>query len=213
MPTTLQRRLNELVASYNAHLSHPAREALALLPPGWLEPVRGMIERAQQILDESEFGTFRWTAFDTKRGRLLASWSGAGDADVLIDQIVEEAAHEVAHTCIECGAATLFAVSDMDGPRCLFHAALRKGRHHARSWEISALELVNTLRGGPGGWGSLSPKAIAAALPILIQEAAAYYRAPDQDAPTIARQIHEAFQTLERSLRPFDRSGAAATDG
>lgn len=212
MPTTFQGRLHDLVVSYGTHLSRPAREALAALPPGWLEPVRGMFDRVEQILGESEFGTFRWTAFDTRRGSLLASWSGAGDSEVLIDQIVEEAADEVARKCVECGSTTFLGAADVDGPRCLFHAALRSGRHHARAWELSAIELVNALRGDRGDWGALNPKAIAAALPVLIQEAASYYRAPDQDVHTISRQLHEALQMLEGYLRPFDSSQAVATD-
>lgn len=212
MPITFQRRLHELVATHGAHLSRPAREALAVLPPGWLEPVRHMIDRVEQILGESELSTFHWTAFDKRRGSLLASWSGAGDSEVLIDQIVEEAADEAANKCIECGSESLFSVSDLDGPRCLFHAALRSGRLHARAWELSAMELVNTLRGERGGWGVLSPKAIAAALPVLIHEAAAYYRAPDQDAHTITRQIREAFEALEGYLRGFEPPEVVATD-
>ncbi len=208
MTFTLQARLQDLIALYSAHLSGSAREALGSLPPGWIKPVRNMVDRVEQILGEAEFGTFRWTAFDKKRGSLVASWSGASDSEGLIDQIVEEASGEAANCCVECGSSTLIGVSYVDGPRCLFHGALKSGRNHAKSWEHSTIELVNALSEKRGAVEAVSPKTIASALPMLIEAAADYYRSPDQDAPAISRQIREAFDRLDEHLRGFGSAGA-----
>ena len=212
MPFTFQKRLHDIIALYGRHLSGSARDALGSLPPGWIEPVRSMFDGVEQILDEAEFGTFRWTAFDKKRGSLLVSWSGARDSEVLIDQIVEAAADQTARRCVECGSSTIVGLSDLDGPRCLFHAALRSGRDHAKAWELSVIDLVNMFRGEWEGIRTISPKTVAAALPMLIQEAATYYRSPDQDARTISQQIREAFEGLDEYLRTFENSDAIPTD-
>ena len=212
MTSTLQGRLQDLVASYSSHLSSSAREALSALPPGWLELVTSMVDRVEQILEETEAGTFRWTAFDLKRGRLVASWSGASESEVLIDQIAEEASGEAAHRCIECGSSALLSVSYGDGPRCLFHGALKSGRNQAEAWKLLKSEIVNALSERRETVDVLNPKAIAAALPMLLEAAADYYRFPDQDAPAITQQIREAFDRLDRRLRGFGSAGTAYTN-
>ena len=203
MAFSLPQFLPDLITAYRAHLSKSAREALGALPPGWLAPVHSMLDRVEQVLSEQEQRTFRWTAFARQDGNLLATWSGADESVTLIDQIVEEAHDEAANRCIECGTPTLAGVQDAEGPRCLFHAALKSSRDRAKAWEVSALELVQALK-GQGSAMAASPKAVAAALPLLMREAAAYFRSPDQDARAITRQLREALGRLEKDLRALD---------
>lgn len=212
MTFTLQGRLQDLVASYSSHLSNSAREALSSLPPGWLELVRNMVDRVEQVLGEAESGTFRWTDFDRKRGRLIASWSGASESEVLIDQITEEASDEAANSCVECGSSALMGVPYEDGPRCLYHGALKSGRNRAEAWKLTKSELVDALSERRKTADVPSPKAIAAALPMLLEFATDYYRYPDNDAPAITQQIQEAFDRLNRHLRKLGSVEAAHTD-
>lgn len=212
MPIALQGRLQDLVSSYGSHLSNSAREALSSLPPGWLKPVRSMVDRVEQILGEAESGTFRWTTFDRKRGRLVASWAGASDSEVLIDQISEEASAEAANSCIECGSSAHTSASYEDGPRCLFHGALKTGRNQAQAWNLIKRELVDVLSQRRQMEVVLSPKAIAAALPTLLEVASDYYRSPDQDAPAITQQTREAFERLDKHLRELGPVAAVHTD-
>ena len=65
-------------------------------------------------------------------------------------------------------------------------------------------DFINALKRDRETGGAVTPKTIAAALPMLIQEAAAYYRSPDQDAGAISRQIREAFGNLEKRLCSFE---------
>jgi len=196
--------LPDLITAYRAHLSKSAREALRALPPGWLAPVHSMLDRVEQVLSEKEQRTFRWTGFSRKNGNLLAKWSGADESVTLIDQIVEEAHEEAANCCIECGTPTLLKAQEPEGPRCLFHAALKSGRDKAKAWELAALEMVQNLRGESAGMATINPKAVAAALPLLIKEAAAYFRAPDQDVRALTGPLREALQKLEQELHALD---------
>ena len=209
MPFDLQRQVRDLIASYGAHLGNLSSEYLSSLPGGWLGLVRGMLDRVEQVLSDSEQRTFRWTSLARQRDGLVVQWAGAEASGDLVDQIVEETLGEARNTCVDCGASTLLGVWDGDGPRCLFHATLRSGRGRIKEWNLSTLELIRALQGGidPKSSVHFQPKAIAAALPLLISEAAAYFRDPDQDAKAITQQLRDALSRVEAQLR---RSGGVS---
>ena len=203
MPFDLQKQVRDLIAAYGTHLGNLSSEYLSALPAGWLGPVRGMLDRVEQVLSESEQQTFRWTALVRQRDQLVVTWAGAEASGDLVDQIVEEALGEARNTCVDCGASTLLGVWDPDGPRCLFHATLRSGRGRIKELNLSALELIRALQGSLGqrSPATFHPKVIAAALPMLISEAAAYFRDPDQDAKAITQQLRDALGRMEAQLR------------
>lgn len=209
MPFEPQRQVRDLIASYRVHLGNLSSEYLCSLPSGWLDLVRSMLDRVEQVLCDSEQGTFRWTALLRQRDRLVVTWDGAEASGDLVDQIVEETLGEARNTCVDCGASALLGVWDVDGPRCLFHATLRSGRGRIKEWNLSTLELLRALPGslGPKASLQLQPKTIAAALPLLISEAAAYFRDPDQDAKAIMQQLRDALSRMEAQLC---RSGGAS---
>lgn len=200
MPLEHQRQIRHLVASYGVHLGDTVRESLRSIPRGWINVVRGMLDRVEQILCDSEQRTFRWTKLVQQDEHLAVQWSGAESSDDLIDQIVEETLGEARNTCVDCGASTLLGCWDTDGPRCLFHATVRSGCDRIKEWNLTALELMRALQGGIGSTlpTRLHPKTAAAALPLLIREATAYFREPDQDATAITQQLREALNRLER---------------
>lgn len=199
MPLEHQRQIRHLVASYGVHLGDTVLESLRSLPKGWINVVRGMLDRVEQILCDSEQKTFRWTKLIQQDEHLAVQWSGAESSDDLIDQIVEETLGEARNTCVDCGASTLLGRWDTDGPRCIFHTTLRSGCGRIKEWNLSALELIRALQGSIGSTfpAHLHPKTAAAALPLLIREAAAYFREPDQDAPELSQQLREALNWLE----------------
>jgi len=200
MPLEHQRQMRQFVASYGVHLGDAVLESLRSIPKGWFNVVRGMLDRVEQILCDSEQRTFRWIKLARQDEHLAVQWSGAESSDDLIDQIVEETLGEARNTCVDCGASTLLGRWDTDGPRCLFHASVRSGYGRIKEWNLSALELMRALQGGFGSTlpTRLNPKTAAAALPLLIREAAAYFREPDQDATEISQQLREALNWLER---------------
>ena len=209
MPFDLQRQVRDLIASYGAHLGNISSEYLSALPGGWFDLIRSMLDRVEQVLSDSEQRTFRWTALVRQRDHLVVKWEGAEASSDLVDQIVEETLCEARNTCVDCGASTLLGVWDADGPRCLFHATLRSGRGRIKEWNLSTLELLRAFQGSIGAKssGQFQPKTIAAALPLLIGEAAAYFRDPDQDAKAITRQLRDALSRMEMQLR---RNGEAS---
>jgi len=208
MPFDLKGQIRAIIASYGTHLGDLSSEHLCSLPRGWLDLIRGMLDRVEQVLCESEQGTFRWTALLRQRDHLVIQWAGADASGDLVDQIVEETLGEVRNTCVDCGASTLLGVWDADGPRCLFHATLRSGRGRVKEWNLATLELLRAFQGSisPKSSEALQPKTIAAALPLLISEAAAYFRDPDQDAKAITQQLRDALTRMEAQLL---RSGGA----
>lgn len=203
MPIELQRQVRDLIASYGAHLDESVPKTLRSIPEGWINVVRGMLDRVEQILADSEQITFHWTKLARRRERLVVQWAGAGASGDLIDQIVEETLGEARNTCVECGASALVGLWDPDGPRCLFHATLRSGYGRVKEWNLTALDLLRALQLSVGSSlpANLNPKTIAAALPLMIREAAAYFREPDQDAKAIAQQLRDALTRLEEQLR------------
>ncbi|WP_034853929.1 hypothetical protein [Inquilinus limosus] len=92
------QRLKQMLKSCGARVDARVREQLAALPAGWSRSVSGMFARVERILTDEERQTFRWTEVRDRDGRLAASWSGARDSGVLIDQIVEEAATDLSET-------------------------------------------------------------------------------------------------------------------
>ncbi|GAB4366003.1 MAG: hypothetical protein Kow00114_23680 [Kiloniellaceae bacterium] len=214
MPFELKRQVRHLVASYGAHLGDLSSDYLNSLPRGWLDLVRGMLDRVEQVLCDSEQETFRWTALLRQRDCLVAQWAGAEATGDLVDQIVEETQGEARNTCVDCGASTLLGVWDADGPRCLFHATLQSGRGRIKDWNLATLELLRgfqeSISQKPGV--HFQPKTIAAALPLLIGEAAAYFRDPDQDAKAITQQLREALYRMEVQLRRSGRTSVQSTD-
>jgi len=209
MPFELQRQVRNLIAAYGAHLGDLSSEYLCSLPSGWLHLIHGMVDRVEQVLCESEQVTFRWTALMRQRDHLVVHWTGAEASRDLVDQIVEESLEEARNACVDCGASTLLGVWDADGPRCFFHATLRSGRGRIKEWNLSTLELLRAFQGGISQKSSvhLQPKTIAAALPLLISEAAAYFRNPDQDVKAITQQLWDALSRTEAQLR---QSGGAS---
>lgn len=214
MPFELQRQVRDLIASYGAHLNGFSPECLRSLPAGWINVIRGMLDRVEQILCDSEQGTFRWTKLARKRDRLVVQWSGAEASGDLVDQIVEETLGEARNTCVDCGASTLIGLWDPDGPRCVFHATLRSGRGRIKEWNLSTLELIRALQGSVESTlpASLHPKTIAAALPLLIREAAAYFREPDQDAKAIMQQLREALSRMETQIHQHTKKPLSLVD-
>jgi hypothetical protein len=166
------QRLKQMLKSCGARADAKVREQLATLPAGWARSVTGMFARVERILTDEERQTFRWTEIRDRDGRLAASWSGARDSGVLIDQIVEEAA------------------TDVSDPS-------------PAAWKDSAAELAQSIRGMAAKATSqaAAAKAAAAALPVLIAEAQAYFRTPDGDSGAITQQIREALQRLDREAR------------
>jgi hypothetical protein len=204
------QRLKKLQKTAAPRLDTAAREALSTLPPGWAGIVGGMIAQVERVLTDEEFESFRWNDFGTEDGRLAVSWSGAGDSQELIDQIVEEAVDASAATCADCG---LPALKHEDGskPLCLVHSGLGRAARGkaalgkaAREWLVSPAELSRAIREvvakklSPAAG---APKAVAAALPALLAEAQTYFRAPDADAVALVKQIREALHRLEGEVK------------
>jgi hypothetical protein len=214
MPFEPQRQVRELIASYGAHLDRFAPDYFRSLPRGWIGVVRGMLDRVEQILYDSEQTTFRWTTLSRHRDRLVVRWRGADASGDLVDQIVEETLGEARNTCVDCGASTLVGLWDPDGPRCLFHATWRSGRGRIKEWNLSALDLIRALQGSVGSTlpSSFHPKAVAAVLPLLMREAADYFREPDQDAKAIAQQLREALNRMEGQFHRHTRTPLSLVD-
>jgi hypothetical protein len=202
MPFELQRQVRDLIASYGAHFDDFSPEYLRSLPKGWIDVIRGMLDRVEQILCDSEQVTFRWTTLARQQERLVVQWSGAEASDDLVDQIVEETLGEARNTCVDCGASTLVGRWDTDGPRCLFHATWQSGCGRIKEWNLTALELIRELQGSVGSTlpANFHPKAIATALPLLIRDAAIYFGEPDQDAKAIIHQLREALNRMESQI-------------
>lgn len=214
MPLEPQRQIRHLIASYGLHLGDTVLESIRLLPRGWIDVVLGMLDRVEQILCDTEQRTFRWTKLARQDEHLAVQWSGAESSDDLIEQIVEETLGEAKNTCVDCGASTLIGLWDNGGPRCLFHATVQSGCGRIKEWNLSALELMRVLQGSVGITlpASLHPKTVAAVLPLLIREAAAYFREPDQDAPAITRQLREALNRLEAQIHRHTSTAVKLVD-
>jgi hypothetical protein len=150
------QRLKQMLKSCGARVDARVREQLASLPAGWSRPVQ----------------TFRWTEIRDRDGRLAASWSGARDSGVLIDQIVEEAATDLSDT----------------GPA---------GWKNSAAELATSIRGMAAKASSPAA----AAKAAAAALPALIAEAQAYFRNPDAEAGAITQQIREALQRLDHEAR------------
>ena len=203
MPLEAQQRLTELLACYGSHLSKHARQILHFLPVGWIGLVRSMLDRVEQILCDNEQLTFQWTDIQKWQGSLNVSWSGADDSENLVEQIVEETAKGAAETCVDCGASSLLGLRDSNSPRCLFHSTLRFGLDRTKGCELAASELIRNFRDALETASSLklTPKDVAAALPLLLRESSSYFRTPDQDLQAIAQQLREAIQRLDEEMR------------
>ncbi len=166
------QRLKQLLKSCGARVDARVREQLATLPAGWSRSVSGMFARVERILTDEERQTFRWTEVRDRDGRLAASWSGARDSGVLIDQIVEEAATDVSET----------------GPA---------GWKNSAAELATSIRGMAAKASSPAA----AAKAAAAALPLMIAEAQAYFRNPDAEAGAITQQIREALQRLDHEAR------------
>ncbi|MGL4964439.1 MAG: hypothetical protein ACRC67_24625 [Inquilinus sp.] len=166
------QRLKQLLKSCGARVDARVREQLAALPAGWSRPVSGMFARVERILTDEERQTFRWTEVRDRDGRLAASWSGARDSGVLIDQIVEEAVTDLSDT----------------GPA---------GWKNSAAELATSIRGMAAKASSPAA----AAKAAAAALPIMIAEAQAYFRNPDAEAGAITQQIREALQRLDHEAR------------
>jgi uncharacterized protein (DUF2267 family) len=166
------QRLKQMLKSCGARVDARVREQLASLPAGWSRPVSGMFARVERILTDEERQTFRWTEVRDRDGRLAASWSGARDSGVLIDQIVEEAATDLSDT----------------GPA---------GWKNSAAELATSIRGMAAKASSPAA----AAKAAAAALPIMIAEAQAYFRNPDAEAGAITQQIREALQRLDHEAR------------
>jgi hypothetical protein len=214
MPLDRERQIDELIVSYGRRFAESASETFPSIPLGWLRAVRCMLDQVEQILTEAEQASFRWTAVGKQQGTLVVQWSGAGDSRDLIAQIVEGAIGEAAKTCIECGASSLIGLQNPEGPHCLSHLAMEPGSSRINGWNLLALELVRLVQGRIGMVlpANLIPKTMAAALPLLIREATAYFSKPDQDAKAIAQQLREAIQRLDQQLRAFTNTNAQLKD-
>lgn len=199
-----QQRLRKLLADRGERLAPAARAGLADLPAGWARAVEGMMAQVEEVLTGGERQAFRWTELAARDGRLAVAWSGAQDSAVLIEQIAEAAAAELARSCVDCGLPALgrgaMAGRGRGGPHCLLHAGL--GSAFAE-WRAAAGELRRGIGELLGRFTSTAArtKAAAAALPALMAEAQTYLKAPDGDAAVIIRQIREALQRLDREAR------------
>lgn len=172
MKQRAHQRLRQMLKSCGARADTRVREQLAALPAGWARSVSGMFARVERILTDEERQTFRWTEVRDHDGQLAASWSGARDSGVLIDQIVEEAATDVSDA----------------GPANWKESAAEM----AQSIRGMAAKASSQ---------AAAAKAAAAALPALIAEAQAYFRTQDVDSVAISQQIREALQRLDHEAR------------
>jgi len=199
-----QQRLSKLLRTRTGRVDAAARAGLAALPAGWARAVDGMMAQVEEVLTGAERQAFRWTTLAAREGRLDVAWTGAQDSAVLIEQIAEAAAAELAHSCVDCGLPALgrgaAAGRGKGGPHCLLHAGLGTA---FTEWRAAAGELRRGLGELLGRFSSSAArtKAAAAALPALMAEAQTYLRRPDGDAPVIIRQIREALQRLDREAR------------
>ena len=214
MPLDRERQIRELIASYRRHLADSARETLPSIPSGWLRAVRCMLDQVEQILTEAEQTSFRWTGFGKQQGTLVVHWSGDGDSRDLISQIVEGTIGETAKTCIDCGASSFIGLQAREGPHCLLHLSMEPGSSRIKGWNLFALELVRAVQERIGATlpATLIPKTMAAALPLLIREATAYFSKPDQDAKAIAQELREAIQRLDQQIRAYTKSNLRLRD-
>jgi hypothetical protein len=194
----VQQRLRKLLKASGGRVEASVRHQLEALPNGWGKPVTAMFTRVAQVLTDDEMRTFRWTQIRQRNGRLAASWSGAGESDDLIDQIVEEAATDASAACVECGRPAFISPGDASGPHCLRHAgpaALAKGKAAVADMGRTVRDFVAKLSSSMP-----TPKAAAAALPALLADAQAYFRNPDGDAVSLVEQIREALDRFDQEV-------------